>query len=148
MDPNTCASSSGSTDHGKSGPRHSLTSPLGSHSQCYLATAVLGGGEQDGHCGRPTQQISAHHNTPNRDAPTRLRIPADGYGLSPQERTELPGVIEQATASCRAFVAEPVAGGDPVYTQALSGHGGWQRWDRMQEWLVAHHEMFTAALLG
>lgn len=27
-------------------------------------------------------------------------------------------------------------------------HGGWQRWDRIQQWLVAHHEMFTAALLG
>jgi Ser/Thr protein kinase RdoA (MazF antagonist) len=82
------------------------------------------------------------------DAPTRLRILADGYGLSPQERAELPGVIEQATASCRAFVADRVADGNPVYTRALSEHGGWQRWDRIQEWLVAHHEMFTAALLG
>lgn len=82
------------------------------------------------------------------DAPARLRILADGYGLSPQERGELPGVIEQATASCRAFVAERVADGDHAYTQALSEHGGWQRWDRIQEWLVAHHEIFKAALLG
>ncbi|MCX5336315.1 phosphotransferase [Streptomyces sp. NBC_00140] len=82
------------------------------------------------------------------DAPARLRILADGYGLSPQERAELPGVIEQATASCRAFVADRVADGDPVYTQALAEHGGWQRWDRIQEWLVAHRERFTAALLG
>lgn len=82
------------------------------------------------------------------DIPARLRILADGYGLSPQERTELPGVIEQATASCRAFVADRVADDDPLYTQALAEHGGWQRWDRIQEWLVAHREMFTAALLG
>ncbi|WP_191876570.1 phosphotransferase [Streptomyces filipinensis] len=82
------------------------------------------------------------------DAPARLRILADGYGLSLQERAELPGVIEQATGSCRAFVAGRVADGDPVYTQALSERGGWQRWDRIQEWLVAHQEMFTAALLG
>ncbi|MFE3036591.1 phosphotransferase enzyme family protein [Streptomyces canus] len=82
------------------------------------------------------------------DAPTRLRILADGYGLSPQERAELPGVIAQATATCRAFVAERVADGDLTYTQALSDHGGWERWDRIQEWLVAHQEMCTAALLG
>jgi Ser/Thr protein kinase RdoA (MazF antagonist) len=82
------------------------------------------------------------------DIPARLRILADGYGLSPQERTELPGVIEQATASCRAFVADRVADDDPLYTQALAEHGGWQRWDRIQEWLVAHREMFRAALLG
>lgn len=82
------------------------------------------------------------------DAPTRLRILADGYGLSPQERAELPGIIEQATASCRAFVADRVTDGDPVYTQVLSESGGWQRWDRIQEWLVAHHETFTTTLLG
>lgn len=81
------------------------------------------------------------------DASTRLRILADSYGLSSQERAELPGVIERATASCRAFVADRVADGDPVYTQVLSERGGWQRWDRIQEWLVAHQEMFTTTLL-
>ncbi|MGW3285070.1 phosphotransferase [Streptomyces sp. NPDC001002] len=65
------------------------------------------------------------------DAPARLRILADSYGLSPHERAELPGVIEQATASCRAFVADRVADGDPVYANALSERGGWQRWDRI-----------------
>lgn len=80
------------------------------------------------------------------DAPTRLRILADSYGLSPQDRAELPGVIEQASASCRAFVADRVADGDHTYTQALSERGGWQRWDRIQGWLTAHHEVFTAAL--
>jgi len=80
------------------------------------------------------------------DAPVRLRILADGYGLSPQERADLPGVIEQATASCRAFVADRVADGDPAYLQALSERGGWQRWDRIQEWLTAHRALFTAAL--
>lgn len=80
------------------------------------------------------------------DAPTRLRILADGYDLSLPERLELPGVIEQATAACRAFVAGRVAAGDPVYTQALAERGGWERWDRIQGWLTDHHEVFTAAL--
>jgi Ser/Thr protein kinase RdoA (MazF antagonist) len=82
------------------------------------------------------------------DAPARLRIIADSYGLSPQERAELPAVIKQATDTCRAFVASRVANGDPVYLQALAERGGWERWDRMQAWLVAHRETFTTALLN
>ncbi|MEW1693292.1 phosphotransferase [Streptomyces sp. NPDC091265] len=81
------------------------------------------------------------------DVPTRLRILADGYGLTSQERAELPGVIEQATATCRAFVADRVSQGDPVFIQALHERGGWQRWDRVQGWLVAHRESLSAALL-
>jgi hypothetical protein len=81
-------------------------------------------------------------------APERLRILADGYGLSSRERAELPAVVEEATASCRAFVADRVAEGDPGYTRALSERGGWRRWDRVQEWLVDHREVFAAVLLG
>ncbi|MFF3562434.1 phosphotransferase enzyme family protein [Streptomyces sp. NPDC002574] len=81
------------------------------------------------------------------DAPARLRVLADGYGLSPRERAELPSVVEAATASCRAFVAGRVAAGDPEYGRVLAERGGWQRWDRVQGWLVNHRETFTAALL-
>ncbi len=80
-------------------------------------------------------------------APTRLRVLADGYGLSPQERAELPGVIEQAIQTCRDFVADRVADGDPIFVQALTEHGGWERWDRIQTWNVAHRATFTNALL-
>ncbi|MDH6521728.1 hypothetical protein M2163_001281 [Streptomyces sp. SAI-135] len=82
------------------------------------------------------------------DAPARLRILAESYGLSAGERTVLPGVIEQATEVCRAFVTRRVADGDAVYLQALQDRGGWERWDRMQTWLADHRETFTAALLA
>ncbi|MFE5241122.1 MULTISPECIES: phosphotransferase [unclassified Streptomyces] len=82
------------------------------------------------------------------DAPARLRILADSYGLSPQDRAELFGVIEQATDVCRAFVARRVADGDPVYLRALAERGGWERWDRMRTWLAERRETFTAALLN
>ncbi|MFI9778345.1 phosphotransferase [Streptomyces sp. NPDC051956] len=82
------------------------------------------------------------------DAPGRLRLLADGYGLSPRERAELPEVVEQATAVCRAFVARRVADGDPAYVQALRDRGGWERWDRIQSWLSAGREAFTTALLA
>ncbi|MFF3262766.1 phosphotransferase [Streptomyces sp. NPDC002932] len=80
------------------------------------------------------------------DVCARLRILADSYGLPAAERAALPGVIEQATEICRGFVARRVADGDPVYLQALADRGGWERWDRVQAWLAARRETFTAAL--
>ncbi|MFD5725738.1 phosphotransferase [Streptomyces sp. NPDC058368] len=82
------------------------------------------------------------------DPVARLPILADGYGLPAGERAGLPGVIEQATEVCRAFVARRVADGDPVYVRALAERGGWERWDRVQTWLVDHRRTFTAALLA
>lgn len=82
------------------------------------------------------------------DAPRRLRILADSYGLSARERAELPDVVGQATEVCRAFVADRVAEGDPVYRQALAERGGWARWERIQTWLATHHATFTAVLAG
>ncbi|MFS4092948.1 aminoglycoside phosphotransferase family protein [Streptomyces sp. AF1A] len=82
------------------------------------------------------------------DAPARLRILADSYDLSTGDRAELPGVLEQATQVCRAFVTRRVADGDPVYLQALAERGGWGRWDRVQTWLADHRKTFTAALLS
>jgi hypothetical protein len=81
------------------------------------------------------------------DAPSRLRILADGYGLSQRERTELPGVVEQVADTCRAFVAGRVAEGDPVFARAVAERGGWERWDRIRDWLADRRETFTRALL-
>ncbi|GAQ54584.1 phosphotransferase enzyme family protein [Streptomyces acidiscabies] len=81
------------------------------------------------------------------DAPARLRTLADGYGLSPEDRADLPAVVEQATAVCRTFVTHRVTTGDPVYLQALTERGGWARWDRVQTWLADHRETFRTALL-
>ncbi|WP_416966647.1 phosphotransferase [Streptomyces sp. 4F14] len=92
------------------------------------------------------ESASALH-PPGLDTAARLRTLADGYGLSAEGRTELPAVVEEATEVCRAFVARRVADGDPVYLQALAERGGWERWDRMQTWLVDHRGTFTAALL-
>ncbi|MGA4843276.1 phosphotransferase [Streptomyces sp. G45] len=85
---------------------------------------------------------------PGLDTAARLRILADAYGLSAEDRAELPGVIEQATDVCRAFVTRRVASGDPAYRQALAERGGWERWDRLQTWLSDHRRTFTAALLS
>ncbi|MFE6974035.1 phosphotransferase [Streptomyces sp. NPDC057682] len=81
------------------------------------------------------------------DVPRRLRILADGYGLPAPRRAELPLVIEEATAACRAFVARKLADGDPAYTRVWAARGGsWERWDRRQAWLAANRAVFAAAL--
>ncbi|NUS17629.1 MAG: phosphotransferase [Streptomyces sp.] len=81
------------------------------------------------------------------DPAARLRVLADGYGLSAADRAGLPAVIEEATAVCRTFVEVRVRAGDPVYTRALAERGGWARWDRVQAWTASHRDRFTAALL-
>ncbi|WP_407554705.1 hypothetical protein [Streptomyces sp. Pv4-95] len=64
----------------------------------------------------------------------------------PSGHTELPGVIEQTTAACRTLVADRVADGEPTYVPSHAEHGGWRRWDRIQEWLTANREAFSTAL--
>ncbi|MQY12927.1 hypothetical protein SRB5_30660 [Streptomyces sp. RB5] len=83
---------------------------------------------------------------PGLDPVKRLRVLADAYDLSPDDRAALPAVVEQATAVCRTFVADRVSAGDPAYIRSLADRGGWRRWDRIQDWLTAHRDTFTAAL--
>lgn len=80
------------------------------------------------------------------NAPARLRLLSDGYGLAREARAELPTVIEQATAVCREFVERRVAEADPAFLRALAERGGWSRWDRLQTWLTDHRETFVNAL--
>ena len=76
----------------------------------------------------------------------RLRILADGYGMSAEERAEFPRVIEEATAVDRAELAARVAAGDPLFVKVLDDHGGWATWDRIQAWLVEQRAAFGIAL--
>jgi aminoglycoside phosphotransferase (APT) family kinase protein len=82
------------------------------------------------------------------DVDLRLRVLADGYGLSAEERAELPHVLEEATEVCRAFVARRVASKNPLYLAVLEERGGWGRWDRIQGWLASKRASFADALLS
>ncbi len=94
-----------------------------------------------------TRAVSTALHSPNLDAPPRLRVLADGYGLSTQGRVQLPAAVERVTDVCRAFVARRVAEGDPAFVRALAERGGWDRWDRIQTWPADHRGEFTTALL-
>ncbi|MFJ4845768.1 MULTISPECIES: phosphotransferase [unclassified Streptomyces] len=93
-------------------------------------------------------ESAAAHYPAGLDAPGRLRVLADGYGLTAQERAALPALVEAATAVCRAFSVGRANDGDPGFVRLLAERGGTRRWDRVQDWLVGHRGTFTAALLA
>ncbi|MFD6948578.1 aminoglycoside phosphotransferase [Nocardiopsis sp. TSRI0078] len=80
------------------------------------------------------------------DVPRRLRVLADAYELSLDDRRSLPGTIEQYTAVARAFVAGRVESGDELFVRDLERLGGWERWDRRQAWLAEQRSVFLASL--
>ncbi|MFI7338576.1 phosphotransferase [Streptomyces sp. NPDC050085] len=80
------------------------------------------------------------------DAPRRLAVLADAYGLSAPDRAVLPAVVSEAVAVCRAFVERRVADGDPAFGKVLAERGGWGWWDRVQGWLVERRADFEEAL--
>jgi hypothetical protein len=80
------------------------------------------------------------------DSVRRLRILADGYGMSAEDRAALPGVIEEVTAVERADFAARLEAGDAPFVKAFKSNGGWAFWDRTQDWLVDQRPAFLAAL--
>lgn len=81
------------------------------------------------------------------DPVRRLRILADGYGMSADDRTELLGVIEEVTVVERADIAARIETGDAGFVKAFHDHGGWATWDRLQAWLADQRATFVAALM-
>ena len=82
------------------------------------------------------------------DSVRRLRVLADGYRMSADDRAELPGIIEHATAVERADFAARLEAGDAPFVKAFDDHGGWGFWDRTQAWLTDQRTTFLAALTG
>ena len=65
----------------------------------------------------------------------RLRLLADAYGLTDDQRPGFMDVMEEAVGVCRTFVAARVANGERPFVERLEHHGGWSRWDRIETWL-------------
>jgi hypothetical protein len=81
------------------------------------------------------------------DPVRRLRILADGYGMSSEDRSELPGVVEEVTVVERADLAARLEAGDAAFVEAFHGRGGWAAWDRLQDWLADQRAVFLAELI-
>jgi hypothetical protein len=81
------------------------------------------------------------------DPVRRLRVLADGYGLSADDRSELLGVIGEVTVVERAEIAARLEAGDASFVRAFYDHGGWTTRDRLQAWLADQRAIFLAALI-
>lgn len=156
-DPEPESGPDGEAGHdGEAGP-----GPVVCHNDVCLENVVFRGGRAAALIdfdlaapGRPVWDVAmtARYWVPMRgrdglDPAHRLRVLADGYGLGRTGRAALPGVIERATAACRAFVERRVAQGDAAYTAAYE-ESGRAVWDRHQSWLAAHRRTLTTALLA
>lgn len=89
--------------------------------------------------------IAAVEGMDGLDAPSRLRILVDAYGLDNADRHLLLEALPMVTETCRRFVGARVAAGDPVFTE-IDARRDPGRWDAIQKWLAEHHEEFLAAL--
>jgi hypothetical protein len=81
------------------------------------------------------------------DPVRRLRILADGYQMSADDRAGFLKVIDQVTVVERAELAARVETGDAAFVKAFNDHGRWATWDRMQAWLTNQRATFLAALI-
>lgn len=84
------------------------------------------------------------------DVPHRLRLLADGYGMSDEDRQALPEAIEQYNEVSRTFVKDMLDQGNPLFVQDVERIGGWPAWERLKNrrhaWLREQRPAFLRAL--
>lgn len=81
------------------------------------------------------------------DAPARLRVAVDAYGISTRaERLAVLDHIGVFGERGREFVRRRVEAGEPGFVAMVEQMGGLQRYDRRREWLESNRERFVAAL--
>jgi hypothetical protein len=80
------------------------------------------------------------------ERPARLRLIADAYGLTRDERRELFAVLQESIAKGGAFVRRRVEAGDPNFIAMWNQMGGMQRFDRRRQWWAEHRDEFAKAI--
>ena len=76
---------------------------------------------------------------------TRLRVAADGYGLT-TGRSELVDVLAEQMRGGGAFVQRRVEAGDPAFTEMWIQMGGAERYRRRERWFDSNRQRFLDAL--
>jgi hypothetical protein len=80
------------------------------------------------------------------DRPARLRLVADGYGLSREGRLQLLEAIGEAIDRVDAAVRRHVEAGDPNAVALWNEIGGAERYARRRRWWASHVSDFATAL--
>ena len=68
------------------------------------------------------------------DRPARLRIVADAYGLSADDRIDVLSLLDRSIRQAGEFVRRRVEAGDPGFVQMWAEMGGGERFDRRRAW--------------
>lgn len=79
------------------------------------------------------------------DAPRRLRIVADAYGLPP-DRAAFLDVLAGAVQRGGEFVQRRLDEGNEAFRQMVAGMGGMAKFDRRRAWFAARRDELAAAL--
>ena len=80
------------------------------------------------------------------DRPARLRLVADSYGLSRDDRDELVLALADTIAKGGEFVRRRVEAGDANFIAMWNEIGGMERFDRRRRWWHQHQEEFSSAM--
>jgi hypothetical protein len=80
------------------------------------------------------------------ERPARLRLIADAYGLTRDERRELFAVLQESIAKGGAFVRRRVEAGDPNFIAMWNQMGGMEHFDRRRQWWAEHRDEFAKAI--
>jgi hypothetical protein len=80
------------------------------------------------------------------DRAARLRLAADAYGLTLDERSELLAMLEASMARGEEFVERKVRSGNPDFVAMYEVLGGPERKVRRRGWFAEHHTRFETAL--
>ena len=95
-------------------------------------------------------EVLAESEFAGADVMHRLRLLADGYGMSEADRLALPEAIEQYNEVSRAFVKDMFDRGNPLFVRDVERLGGWGAWERRKDrrsaWLRQQRPAFRAAL--
>lgn len=95
-------------------------------------------------------EVLAESEFARADVLHRLRLLADGYGMSDEDRRALPQVIEQYNEVSRTFVKGMLDQGNPLFVEEVERVGGWLAWERLKDrrsaWLEEQRPAFLKAL--
>lgn len=80
------------------------------------------------------------------DRPARLRLVADSYGLSRDDRSELMLALNEAILKGGEFVRRRVEAGDPNFIAMWNEIGGMERFDRSRRWWHKQQGQFSNAM--
>ena len=91
--------------------------------------------------------LSANPRWQRHDAPMRLRVFADAYGLDEAQRRDLVPMLARRTRALRDFLASQAAVGvQPWAGLWETGHG--EAWQADADYIQANEATWAAALLG